>query len=48
VDLGSPTTLLAYQLADRNYELSGEHTGRVELSVAGHRVRVDLDALTRR
>ena len=48
VDLGSPTMLLAYQLANGNYELSGEHTGQVELSVAGHPVSVDLDALTRR
>jgi Uma2 family endonuclease len=48
VDLGAPTTLLAYQLIDGDYELSGEHTGQVELSVAGHPVGVDLDALTRR
>jgi Uma2 family endonuclease len=48
VDLGAPTTLLAYQLVDGDYELSAEHTGRVELSVAGHQVSVDLDALTRR
>ncbi len=38
VDLGAPTTLLAYQLVDGDYELSGEHTGQVELSVAGHPV----------
>lgn len=48
VDLGTPTTLLAYTLVDGNYELSGEHTWRVELPVAGHPVTVDLDALTRR
>ena len=48
VDVGSPCTLLSYALVDGNYELSGEHTGQVELSVAGHPVGVDLDALTRR
>ena len=48
VDLGAPTTLLAYQLVDGDYELSGEHTGQVELPVAGHPVRINLDALTRR
>ena len=48
VDLGTRTTLLAYTLVDGDYELSGEHTGRVELQVAGHPVTVDLDALTRR
>ena len=48
VDLGSPTTLLAYQLVDDDYQISSEHTGRIELPVAGHLVTVDLDALTRR
>lgn len=48
VDLGEPTTLLAYTLVDGDYQLSGEHTGRIELAVAGHPVTVDLDALTRR
>lgn len=45
VDLGSPTTLLAYVLVDGHYELSGEHTGTVTLDVAGHPVTLDLDAL---
>ena len=48
IDLGEPTSLTAYVLVDGDYELSGEHTGQVELSVAGHPVGVDLDALTRR
>ncbi|WP_433555025.1 Uma2 family endonuclease [Pseudonocardia xinjiangensis] len=48
VDLGEPTSLTAYVLVDGDYELSGEHTGTAELDVAGHRVTVDLDALTRR
>ena len=48
VDVGSPCTLLCYALVDAHYELSGEHSGQVELSVAGHPVGVDLDALTRR
>jgi Uma2 family endonuclease len=48
IDLGRPTTLLAYTLVDEDYQVSGEHTGQVELSVAGHPVSVDLDALTRR
>ena len=48
VDLDPPTTLLAYALVDGNYELSGEHTGRVELAVGRHPVTIDLDALTRR
>jgi len=48
VDLGEPTTLLAYQLVDGDYELSAEHTGVAELRVAGHPVTIDLPALTRR
>ena len=48
VDLDEPTSLLAYVLAEGNYELSGEHTGKADLDVAGHRVEVDLPALTRR
>jgi Uma2 family endonuclease len=48
VDLGAPTTLLAYQLVEGNYELSGEHTGQVDLAAAGNPVTVDLDALTGR
>jgi Uma2 family endonuclease len=47
-DLGAPTTLLAYQLVGGAYELSGEHSGRVELPVTGHPVTIDLDALARR
>ncbi len=48
IDLGTPTTLVAYTLVDGDYQLSGEHAGPVELQVAGHPVTVDLDALTRR
>lgn len=48
VDLDEPTSLLAYVLVDGNYELSGEHTGTADLDVAGHRVGIDLHALTRR
>jgi Uma2 family endonuclease len=48
IDLGSPTTLLAYILVDGHYELSGEHTGAAALDVAGHPVTLDLDALVRR
>ena len=48
VDLGAPTTLLAYTLVNGHYELSGEHTGTVTLDVAGHPVTLDLDALTTR
>lgn len=48
VDLGAPTTLLAYTLVDGTYELSGEHAGRASLIVADRPVAIDLDALTRR
>ena len=48
VDLGEPTTLLAYALVDGDYELSGEYTGSVALAVGGHPVTVDLPALTTR
>lgn len=48
VDLGAPTTLLAYMLVDGHYELCGEHTGTAALDVAGHPVTLDLDALVRR
>jgi Uma2 family endonuclease len=48
IDLGQPNSLTAYVLVDGDHELSGEHTGTVDLDVAGHRVTVDLAALTRR
>jgi Uma2 family endonuclease len=48
IDVGTPCTLLCYILVEGNYELSGEHSGPVELDVAGHPVAFDLDALTRR
>lgn len=48
VDLDEPTSLLAYVLVDGNYELSGEHTGKADLDVAGNRIEIDLPALTRR
>jgi Uma2 family endonuclease len=46
LDIGEPTTLLAYQLVDGDYELSAEHTGVAELQVAGHSITIDLPALT--
>jgi Uma2 family endonuclease len=48
VDLDEPASLLAYVLVNGNYELSGEHTGKAALDVAGHPVSIDLPALTRR
>ena len=48
VDLGAPTTLLAYMLVNDHYECSGEYTGTITLDVAGHPVTLDLNALTRR
>jgi len=48
IDLDDPASLLAYILVDGTYELSGEHTGAVDLDVAGHPVSIDLPALTRR
>jgi Putative restriction endonuclease len=48
VDVDEPATLLSYVLVDGTYELSGEHTGRAGLDVAGHPVNLDLPALTRR
>jgi Uma2 family endonuclease len=48
VDLGSPTTLLAYTVVNGHYELSGEHAGVVTLDVAGRPVTLDLDTLTTR
>jgi Uma2 family endonuclease len=48
VDLDDPTSLLAYVLVDGSYELSGEHTGKAALDVAGHPVSIDLPALTQR
>lgn len=47
-DLGEPASLLSYVLVDGDYELSGEHTGKADLDVSGHRVTVDVAALTRR
>lgn len=48
VDLDEPTTLTAYVLVDGDYELVAESSGTVDLEVAGHPVRLDLAALTRR
>lgn len=48
IDLDRPTTLLAYRLVEGAYQLSGEHSGTAVLDVAGHRITIDLDALTRR
>lgn len=48
VDLDRPTTLTAHVLVDGDYELAAEATGGVDLTVAGHPVRLDLESLTRR
>ncbi|MBW0105001.1 Uma2 family endonuclease [Pseudonocardia sp. KRD291] len=48
VDLDAPTTLTAYVLVDGEYELAGEATGNLDLTVAGNPVRLDLESLTRR
>ncbi|MCW2632040.1 MAG: hypothetical protein JWR88_1002 [Pseudonocardia sp.] len=48
VDLGEPATATVFTLVEDAYQLSGEHTGEVTLSVAGHPVVIDLEALTRR
>lgn len=48
IDLDEPASLLAYSLVEDHYELSGEHTGKAALSVAGHPVTIDLAALTPR
>ncbi|MHA6615548.1 Uma2 family endonuclease [Pseudonocardia sp. DLS-67] len=48
IDLDAPASLLSYTLVDGTYELSGEHTGVVDLEVAGHRFAIDLADLTRR
>jgi Uma2 family endonuclease len=48
VDLDDPASLVAHSLVEGEYEVSGEHTGRAELTVAGHPVTVDLPALVRR
>lgn len=48
IDLGAPTTLLAYVLVEGDYELSGEHSGAVHLEVDGCPVALDLGALARR
>ncbi len=44
IDVGPPTTLLAYVLVGNTYELSDAST----LEVANHRVTIDLDTLVRR
>ncbi|MFC4950838.1 Uma2 family endonuclease [Pseudonocardia sp. GCM10023141] len=48
IDIGRPTTLLAYRLDGDTYRLSGEYSGHAALDVAGHPVALDLDALIRR
>lgn len=48
VDLDAPTTVTAHVLVDGDYELAAEATGRVDLTVAGHPVHLDLGSLTRR
>jgi Uma2 family endonuclease len=48
IDLASPTVLTAFVLVDGVYELAGECRGSAALTVAGHPVEVDLEALTAR
>jgi len=46
IDLVEPATLGVFVLDEGWYRYEGEYTGKVTLPVAGHRVSVDLDALT--
>ncbi|MFI5612430.1 hypothetical protein [Amycolatopsis sp. NPDC051903] len=45
VDLDAPVSMITYRLVDGDYENFGEHSGNVELEVAGTSVVLDLDAL---
>ncbi|WP_239154242.1 hypothetical protein [Amycolatopsis sp. FDAARGOS 1241] len=45
VDLDAPVSMITYRLVDGAYENFGEHSGKVELDVAGTPVVLDLDAL---
>ncbi|MGK8511427.1 Uma2 family endonuclease [Nocardia asiatica] len=46
IDLAKPTSLAAYHLIDRDYELVAEQAGTVTLDIAGTPITVDLAALT--
>lgn len=46
IDLDAPVSMITYRLVDGDYENFGEHSGKVELEVAGKTVVLDLDALT--
>ncbi|WP_174187094.1 Uma2 family endonuclease [Nocardia barduliensis] len=46
IDLDKPTSLAAYHLIDRDYELVAEQAGTVTLDIAGTPITVDLAALT--
>ncbi|QYN24359.1 Uma2 family endonuclease [Amycolatopsis sp. DSM 110486] len=45
IDLDAPISMITYRLVDGDYENFGEHSGKVELDVAGMPVVLDLDAL---
>jgi Uma2 family endonuclease len=45
IDLDAPVSMITYRLVDGDYENFGEHSGKVELDVAGMPVVLDLDAL---
>ncbi|MFE7746757.1 Uma2 family endonuclease [Nocardia sp. NPDC057455] len=46
IDLDKPTSLAAYHLIGRDYELVTEQSGTVTVNVAGTPVTIDLAALT--
>ncbi|MEV6319761.1 Uma2 family endonuclease [Nocardia sp. NPDC051787] len=46
IDLDEPTSLAAYHLIDRDYELVAEQSGQVTLDLAGTPVTLDIAALT--
>ncbi|SUA74047.1 Uncharacterized protein conserved in cyanobacteria [Nocardia otitidiscaviarum] len=46
LDTEGPVRLHAFTLRDGRYEPVGEHSGQVTLDLAGHRLQLDLDALT--
>jgi Uma2 family endonuclease len=48
VDLEPPVSLATYHLIEQDYELFGEHAGKVTLDVESAPVSLDLAALTTR
>ncbi|MBF6224891.1 Uma2 family endonuclease [Nocardia abscessus] len=46
IDLDKPTSLAAYHLIDRDYELVAEQSGTVTLDLAGTPITIDLATLT--